>query len=109
MRLLSWFKKRKLKKGEMIHAYKQTFGTYSGRLVLADISRHGLIDEVSFDPTNNRITDFNEGRRAMALHILNMLQLNPNDYVDQFYIGQGDSDDERRSDEYITTDGLDFG
>lgn len=109
VRLLNWFNKLKFKKSEMIASYKAVFGGRQGQIVLADICRHGMVDELSFSPDSQRLTDFNEGRRAMALHILNMLQLNPNDFVNEFYIGQGDTDDERGYEQYATTDGLDFG
>ena len=71
----------------MISYYKEVFGRgYAAKYVLADLARHGFIDQNSFNPNSPRVSDFNEGKRAMVLHILNTLQLNPNEYVGQLHL-----------------------
>lgn len=86
MWLANWLFKQKRTKAQMISYYKEVFGRgYAGQYVLADICRHGFLDQNTFNPESARLSDFNEGRRAMALHILNTIGLNPNDYVNQFH------------------------
>lgn len=95
MLLSKWIFKQKRSRAQAISYYKDTFErTYAGKYTLADICRHGHIDESTFNPNSSRLSDYNEGKRAMALHILNMLNLNPNEYVGRFHIESSLSNDE---------------
>jgi hypothetical protein len=60
----------------MRQAYRDTFLSDSGRVVLADIAQRGLLHTVSFTGAASG-TDFNEGKRALALEILQLLNPNP--------------------------------
>ena len=57
-------------------AYRDTFLSDCGRVVLADIAQRGLLHTVSFTGAAPG-TDFNEGKRALALEILQLLNPNP--------------------------------
>jgi len=57
-------------------AYRKTFLSDSGRVVLADIAQRGLLHTVSFTGAAPG-TDFNEGKRALALEIIQLLNPNP--------------------------------
>ena len=61
---------------KMRKAYRDTFLSDSGRIVLADIAQRGLLHTVSFTGVSSG-TDFNEGKRALALEILQLLNPNP--------------------------------
>jgi len=61
---------------KMRQAYRDTFLSDSGRIVLADIAQRGLLHTVSFTGAASG-TDFNEGKRALALEILQLLNPNP--------------------------------
>ena len=56
--------------------YRKSFLSDSGRIVLADIAQRGLLHTVSFTGTAPG-TDFNEGKRALALEIVQLLNPNP--------------------------------
>lgn len=87
MWLGKWLFQQRRKKTEMISYYKEVFQkSYAGKYVLADLCRHGHVDQNTFNPTSTEVTAFNEGKRAMALHILNTLGLNPNQFVSQFHL-----------------------
>lgn len=60
----------------MRQAYRDTFLSDSGKVVLADIAQRGLLHTVSFTGAAPG-TDFNEGKRALALEILQLLNPNP--------------------------------
>ena len=60
----------------MRQAYRDTFLSDSGKIVLADIAQRGLLHTVSFTGTAPG-TDFNEGKRALALEIVQLLNPNP--------------------------------
>ena len=94
MRLLKWLKKRNKKTSEIITAYKTVFSGYEGELVLADLCRHCFIDRNSFNPENMYITAHNEGRRAVANHILTMMSLNQNEFINDLYIKSGEINNE---------------
>lgn len=87
MRLVKWLFRQRRTKAQMISYYKQVFeqSGFAGQYVLADLCRHGFIDQNTYVPGDARASDFNEGRRAMALHILNTLSLIPSEYVNQFH------------------------
>lgn len=60
----------------MRKAYSDVFSSDSGKVVLADIAQRGLLHSVSFTGTASG-TDFNEGKRALALEIIYLLNPNP--------------------------------
>lgn len=87
MWLAKWILKQNRTKAQMISYYREVFQkTYAGQYVLTDLCRHGCIDSNTFNPNSARISDFNEGKRSMALHILNTLGLNPNEFINQYHI-----------------------
>lgn len=87
MQLIKWIMKQRKKKHEMISMYKEVFqSTYASKYVLADLGRHCCIDSSTFDPLSSRNTDFNEGKRAVFLHIMNTLQLNPNEFLENYHV-----------------------
>lgn len=57
-------------------AYRDTFSSEHGKVVLADIAQRGLLHTVSFTGAASG-TDFNEGKRALALEIIHLLNPNP--------------------------------
>ena len=82
----------------MISYYQSVFQRtgVAGKYVLGDLCRHGFMDQNTYVPGDPGATQFNEGRRAMALHILNTLQMNPNEFRDQYHFSahnEGDDPD----------------
>jgi hypothetical protein len=69
------FKRRKKDPAAIIKSYSTVFDTPEGKKVLADLCSNGFIDTPSIDVNNPYQTAYNEGRRSMALHILNALQI----------------------------------
>lgn len=61
----------------LIHAYRAVFDTPAGREVLADILTRGNLVETSFVPGDQHTTAFNEGKRRLALEIIERLNVNP--------------------------------
>jgi hypothetical protein len=57
-------------------AYRRTFATPDGQEVLADILRRGQVMQTTFD-VDARVAAYNEGRRRMALEIIEMLNADP--------------------------------
>jgi len=57
--------------------YHNTFSCPHGQLVLADIIQRGSVHTVSFTGESPLSTAFNEGKRALALEIIYMLNPNP--------------------------------
>ena len=58
-------------------AYVQVFSSESGKAVLADIAQRGLLHTFSFTGESPLSTAFNEGKRALALEIIQLLNPNP--------------------------------
>ncbi len=58
----------------LAHAYRDCFEAPAGRLVLADLLRQSGILEVSHAPGDAYETAYREGRRSMALELLNRLR-----------------------------------
>ena len=71
----------------MRKAYRDTFSPEHGKIVLADIAQRGLLHTVSFTGETPLSTAFNEGKRALALEIIHLL--NPNSIHNR----TGDPDD----------------
>jgi hypothetical protein len=61
----------------MRQAYVQAFSSDNGKVVLADIARRGLLHTFSFTGETPLSTAFNEGKRALALEIIYLLNPNP--------------------------------
>ena len=61
----------------MRKAYQLVFSLSSGQRVLADIAQRGLLHTVSFTGETPLSTAFNEGKRALALEIIQMLNPTP--------------------------------
>jgi len=61
----------------MRKTYFNTFSSPHGQRVLMDIARRGLLHTVSFAGESPLGTAFNEGKRALALEIMYMLNPNP--------------------------------
>lgn len=58
-------------------AYRNAFLSDNGKIVLADIAQRGLLHTVSFMGESPLNTAFNEGKRALALEIIQLLNPNP--------------------------------
>ena len=61
----------------MRKAYFDVFLSDNGKIVLADIAQRGLLHTVSFTGESPLSTAFNEGKRALALEIIYLLNPNP--------------------------------
>jgi hypothetical protein len=57
--------------------YRDVFLSDQGKVVLADIAQRGLLHTVSFTGETPFSTAFNEGKRALALEIIRLLNPNP--------------------------------
>jgi len=56
---------------ELHRAYKRVFETEDGKTVLADLEKRGCFTRSTFSTDPGR-TEFNEGRRSLALHVHHM-------------------------------------
>lgn len=59
------------RKSRIADAYKAVYSTDPGQTVVHDIMRRGGLLETAADPTDSR---FHEGRRSLALHVVEMLR-----------------------------------
>ncbi len=79
------------------NAYKRTFATDEGQIVLEDLMlATGVISGSSFAPGDPYQTAFNEGRREVVNRIIESINIDPNKFmkiVDSIK-DQGDYDDE---------------
>lgn len=66
---------------EIQRDYHRTFGTTQGQKVLQDLMGKGFANATTFVPTSARLSDINEGRRQMWLHINTMLNLTPEQVI----------------------------
>lgn len=55
-------------------AYEQVFASPEGQRVLYDLLRAGGVLQTSLVPGDPQGTAFNDGRRSMALHIIDQLR-----------------------------------
>lgn len=62
---------------EIQRDYHRTFGSDHGQRVLMDIMGKCFANSTTFDPASARLSDVNEGRRQLWLHINTMLNLTP--------------------------------
>jgi hypothetical protein len=70
------------KRAMLLHAYAQTFvHSPAGEIVLLDLLREGGILSVSYQAEDPHQTSFNEGRRSMALTILERLRWTEGDLM----------------------------
>lgn len=60
--------------GELGAAYRRVFDGPDGKLVLADILKRGRLLSVSVEPGDALTTGLNDGRRALALEIVQLLR-----------------------------------
>jgi hypothetical protein len=59
----------------LIGAYRELFENHpAGRMVLTDLLREGGVLSISFQPGDPHATAFNDGKRAMALHVMERLR-----------------------------------
>ena len=56
------------------HMYKETYGTENGAKVLEDLEKRCNMRSSSYVAGDANATAFEEGKRAVILHIHNMLQ-----------------------------------
>ena len=65
----------------VVRAYRQTLDPASpvARLVLADLAHLCQVKDTSMVPDSPHGTAFNEGKRAVWLHIQDMLDIQPDD------------------------------
>ncbi len=68
--------KQKKENLKLYAAYKNLFEMPSAKIVLEDLRKRCFIDTPSFVPglTSKEDTFFNEGKRAVLLHILDMIK-----------------------------------
>ena len=78
----------------MRKAYRDVFLSDSGKIVLMDIAQRGLLHMVSFTGETPLSTAFNEGKRALALEIIRLLNPHPIHNI------KGDPDDATTHFEY---------
>lgn len=78
----------------MRKAYRDVFLSDSGKVVLTDIAQRGLLHMVSFTGETPLGTAFNEGKRALALEIIRLLNPHPIHNI------KGDPDDATTPFEY---------
>jgi hypothetical protein len=64
----------------LLQAYRHTFLTAPGRVVLADLASHGRMDSNTFD-RDPYVAAFNAGMREMALHIFQQLNVDIEQYL----------------------------
>ena len=53
--------------------YRRVFDTVDGKMVLEDLAKRCFENYTSFDANNPYQTSFNEGRRSVYKHIINLL------------------------------------
>lgn len=76
----------KIRQAQVIKAYKNTFlSAEDGAAVLADLCAYAMIDQNTFHPDPN-ISNFNQGKRDVALHILQMLNINVREFLTETVI-----------------------
>jgi hypothetical protein len=83
-----------LRRVRLSESYKATFGTPEGKRVLADILKRAGMLETSMVEGDPAMTSFNEGKRALALSIIDELRWQPMDLV---ALAEARADDETRS------------
>lgn len=80
MILAKIFKKFNIRRDRVIQCYQGVFRTPVGKVVLMDLCRMCHIDEPTFHNDALEMAR-REGERRVALHIMNMLSLNPSEYL----------------------------
>lgn len=69
--------------GELNQAYKETFGTESGKVVLRHLLRvHGLLNQAHVD-LDSHSTAFNDGGRNVVIQILKVIHKKKTDLEDK--------------------------
>lgn len=62
------------KRDRLEKAYHEIFNTQPGQIVLHDLLRFGFIFQTTHVPGDPNLSAFNEGRRSVALRVLDMLE-----------------------------------
>lgn len=62
------------KRKELAHAYATTFNSPGGKIVLQDLLRKAGLLEVAHEPGDAHTTAWRDGRRSMALEIIEALR-----------------------------------
>ncbi len=70
-----------LNRARVSEAYKRVFDTPDGKRVLADILERGMVLQTSIVAGAPDMTQANEGRRQLALEIVEQLRWNPMDVL----------------------------
>ena len=80
--------------GKMPRAYQRVFTTDQGVAVLRDLARFCNALEISVERGDPQMTAFNEGRRAVFLHIADKLRWNERDLIRLAEAAARDREDE---------------
>lgn len=85
----------------LVQAYRAVFSTPAGKDVLADILTRGGMVASSFAAGDPHMTAFNEGKRRLALEIIERLNVDPNALLTMLRTGEtaGLFDDEQQQQE----------
>lgn len=70
-----------LRRARLSENYKAVFNHGAGKIVLADILKKGGVLETSVVAGDVQMTAFNEGKRSLALSIVEELRWNPMDLL----------------------------
>jgi len=69
------------KRAAVIRAYRNTFTSVSGKIVLKDLMQTHYMLSTSFSSSDSHETAFNEGERNVVIRILQKITVNPNDLL----------------------------
>jgi len=65
---------------DLVKVYKTAFRTPEGQLVLEDLKRRCFVNKTTVGDENGKPTEWNEGMRAVYLHIETLIELEEIDY-----------------------------
>jgi len=69
------------RRASLIRAYRTTFTSRSGKIVLRDLMQVHYMLNSSFTPGDPHETAFKEGERNVVVRILQQMNINPNDLL----------------------------
>lgn len=72
----------------LVSAYREALGGERGRIALADILRRGHVMETTYVTGDPYATAFREGRRRLALEIVEMVNRDPNAAIEMARTGE---------------------
>ncbi len=82
------------KRAAIVRAYRTTFSSRSGKIVLKDLIEMHYMLITSFVPGDPYATTLNEGERNVVIRVLQQINMNPNDFLKQIEeIVEGDDTD----------------